>query len=50
MQRDDLKPKNLVVTSMRVLAKCAYELEGVLKSEVQKNGRYFDIHHFARAR
>lgn len=38
------------VASMRVLAKCAYELEGVLKSEVQKNGRYFDMHHFARAK
>src|ERR1700730_9662166 len=38
------------VASMRVLAKCGYELEGVLKSEVKKNGRYFDIHRFARAK
>ena len=36
--------------SMRVLVKCAYKLEGVLKSEVHKNGRYFDIHHFARVK
>jgi RimJ/RimL family protein N-acetyltransferase len=35
---------------MRVLAKCGYELEGVLKSEVKKNDRYFDIHRFARAK
>jgi RimJ/RimL family protein N-acetyltransferase len=34
--------------SMRVLAKCGYELEGVLKLEVRKHGRYFDIHQFAR--
>jgi [ribosomal protein S5]-alanine N-acetyltransferase len=38
------------VASMRVLAKCGYALEGVLKSEVKKNGRYFDIHRFARAK
>jgi ribosomal-protein-alanine N-acetyltransferase len=36
--------------SMRVLAKCGYALEGVLKSEVRKHGRYFDIHRFARLR
>jgi [ribosomal protein S5]-alanine N-acetyltransferase len=34
--------------SMRVLAKCGYELEGVLKSEVRKHGRHCDIHRFAR--
>jgi RimJ/RimL family protein N-acetyltransferase len=34
--------------SMRVLTRNGYELEGVLKSEVRKNGRCFDIHHFAR--
>jgi [ribosomal protein S5]-alanine N-acetyltransferase len=34
--------------SMRVLAKCGYELEGILKSEVQKQGTYFDLHRFAR--
>jgi RimJ/RimL family protein N-acetyltransferase len=37
------------IASMRVLEKCAYALEGILKSEVQKGGYYFDIHHFARA-
>jgi [ribosomal protein S5]-alanine N-acetyltransferase len=36
--------------SMRVLAKCGYTLEGILKSEVRKDGRYFDIHRFARLR
>jgi [ribosomal protein S5]-alanine N-acetyltransferase len=36
------------IASMRVLEKCGYTLEGVLKSEVRKNGRYFDVHHFAR--
>jgi len=34
--------------SMRVLTKCGYQLEGILKSEVHKNGRCYDIHHFAR--
>jgi ribosomal-protein-alanine N-acetyltransferase len=34
--------------SMRVLAKCGYQLEGILRSEVRKHGRYFDIHRFAR--
>jgi RimJ/RimL family protein N-acetyltransferase len=37
------------MASMRVLEKCAYTLEGILKSEVRKGSRYFDIHHFARA-
>jgi RimJ/RimL family protein N-acetyltransferase len=36
--------------SMRILVKCGYELEGVLKSEVRKHGGYFDIHQFARVR
>jgi len=36
------------VASMRVLAKCGYELEGVLKSEVHKAGRIYDIHQFAK--
>jgi RimJ/RimL family protein N-acetyltransferase len=30
--------------SMRVLQKCGYALEGILKSEVHKGGHYFDIH------
>ncbi|WP_299490025.1 GNAT family protein [Acaryochloris sp. IP29b_bin.137] len=34
--------------SMRVVEKCGYELEGVLKREVFKDGRYYDIHHFAK--
>jgi [ribosomal protein S5]-alanine N-acetyltransferase len=34
--------------SMRVLEKCGYRLEGILKSEVLKNGQYFDIHHYAK--
>lgn len=33
--------------SMRVLEKCGYELEGILKSEVFKDGNYFDLHHYA---
>lgn len=36
--------------SMRVLEKQDYELEGVLKNDVHKEGKYFDIHHFARYR
>jgi RimJ/RimL family protein N-acetyltransferase len=36
------------LASMRVAGKCGYELEGILKSEVQKAGRFFDIHHFAK--
>ena len=36
------------VASMRVLEKCGYVREGVLKSEVQKGGVYFDLHHFAK--
>ena len=34
--------------SMRVLEKCGYELEGILKSEVAKDGQFFDIYHYAR--
>jgi RimJ/RimL family protein N-acetyltransferase len=36
--------------SMKVLTKCGYLLEAILKSEVQKGGVYFDIHRFARHR
>lgn len=38
------------IPSMRVLEKCGYQREGILKGEVQKNGSYFDTHHFARHR
>jgi ribosomal-protein-alanine N-acetyltransferase len=38
------------IASMRVLEKCGYELEGILKGEVKKRGTYFDIHHFAQHR
>lgn len=34
--------------SMRVVEKCGYELEGVLKREVLKDGQYYDIHHYAK--
>jgi len=34
--------------SMRVLAKCGYAPEAILKAEVKKDGHYFDIHQFAR--
>lgn len=34
--------------SMRVVKKCGYKLEGVLKREVYRNGQYYDIHHFAK--
>jgi ribosomal-protein-alanine N-acetyltransferase len=36
--------------SMRVLEKCGYVREAILKTEVQKQGIYFDIHHYARHR
>jgi RimJ/RimL family protein N-acetyltransferase len=36
--------------SMRVLEKCGYRPEAVLRAEVQKDGRFFDIHQFARHR
>jgi RimJ/RimL family protein N-acetyltransferase len=35
--------------SMRVLEKCGYALEGVLKHEVVKNGKYYDIHQYAKS-
>jgi RimJ/RimL family protein N-acetyltransferase len=38
------------VASMRVLEKCGYQREAILKGEVQKHKTYFDIHHFARHR
>lgn len=38
------------IASMRVLEKCGYQREGILKDEVQKGGAYFDIHQFARHR
>ena len=34
--------------SMRVLEKCGYELEGILKYEVFKDGQYFDLYHYAK--
>jgi [ribosomal protein S5]-alanine N-acetyltransferase len=36
------------IASMRVLEKCGYQREAILKNEVQKHGTYFDTHHFAR--
>ncbi len=33
---------------MRVLEKCGYALEGILKYEVFKDGQYFDLHHYAK--
>ncbi|GAB4544795.1 MAG: GNAT family N-acetyltransferase [Pleurocapsa sp.] len=33
--------------SMKVLEKCGYQLEGILKHEVFKAGEYFDIYHYA---
>lgn len=38
------------IASMRVLEKCGYQREAILKDEVQKSGTYFDSHHFARHR
>jgi ribosomal-protein-alanine N-acetyltransferase len=38
------------IASMKVLEKCGYVLEGILKGEVQKQGTYFDIHQYARHR
>ena len=38
------------VASMRVLTKCGYTPEALLKAEVRKDGRFFDIHQFARVR
>lgn len=36
--------------SMRVLEKNSYELEGILKKEVEKDGCRFDVHHYAKRR
>ena len=33
--------------SMRVLEKCQYKFEGVLKKAIYKNGKYYDEHLFA---
>jgi ribosomal-protein-alanine N-acetyltransferase len=38
------------ISSMRVLEKCGYHREAILKDEVQKDGIYFDKHHFVRHR
>jgi ribosomal-protein-alanine N-acetyltransferase len=38
------------IASMRVLEKCGYHREGILKDEVQKGGTYFDSHRFVRHR
>lgn len=38
------------IASMRVLEKCDYQREAILKDEVRKGGDYFDIHQFARQR
>jgi RimJ/RimL family protein N-acetyltransferase len=35
------------IASMKVLEKCGYVLEGVLKGEVFKHGAYFDLHSYA---
>ncbi|MGR9053702.1 MAG: GNAT family N-acetyltransferase [Gammaproteobacteria bacterium] len=37
-------------SSIRVLEKCGFEQEGILKSEVIKDGQYFDMHHFGKYR
>jgi len=51
----DLKYKKLFApvlgpnqASRRVLEKCAFQLEGVFKQEVYKDGTYFDVHHYAK--
>ena len=36
--------------SMRILEKCGYEREAILRDEVRKHGRYYDVHQFARGR
>ncbi len=36
--------------SMRVLEKNGYQLEGILRNEVIKNGQLFDVHHYAKHR
>ena len=42
---DVLEPNK---ASMKVLEKCGYELEGVLKQEVFKDGQYFNTYHYAK--
>jgi ribosomal-protein-alanine N-acetyltransferase len=34
--------------SMKVLENCGYMREAILKAEVQKNGIYYDTHHFVQ--
>jgi RimJ/RimL family protein N-acetyltransferase len=34
--------------SMRVLEKCGYELEGVLKLDIFKDNEFHDIHYYAK--
>ena len=36
--------------SMALLTRCGYVREAIMKNEVKKNGRLFDIHQFARYR
>lgn len=33
--------------SMRVLEKCGFKLEGILKREVYKDEQFYDVHHYA---
>lgn len=33
--------------SMRVLEKNGFKLEGILQQEVQKDGQYYDVHHWS---
>lgn len=40
-----LKPN---IGSMKTLAKCGYEIEGVLKNEVIKDSKFYDIHQYAK--
>lgn len=35
-------------SSMAVLEKCAYQLEGIHKQEVRKGNQYFDIYYYAK--
>ena len=53
----DLKFKKLFApvlgpneASMRVLKKCGYVLEGVLKQDVCKGGQFYDVHYYAKNR
>ena len=36
------------IASVKVLEKCGYQLEGILKFEVVKDNQYYDIHRFAK--